>query len=131
MPELRLVEKSDRSPSGCVFCGSQLGPFVDTSVEVIQFWTASGVQSTRTRMYVCVGSTENPGCAVQIGRRTGLMVDKSKMEEMQKYVEDLHSEIASLQATVAQKTVKIGEVGEWLQAQIPAGAVASSGGVYD
>lgn len=110
MPQLSYVEKATRSPTGCIMCGTQAGPFIDCNVPQITFWTAEGNKTVDTWVYVCVGSEENPGCAVQMGRLTGHLVDTFKMYELGQLNHNLNGEVAELRAQLAKKTLKVDDL---------------------
>ena len=110
MPYIDYVTKADRSPSSCMTCGNINGPFVDLKLPEVRFATPNGIQHTEAWCYLCVGSEENPGCAVQVGRMTGLQVDVATLRELQEHCETLNQEIADLRAALAKKTIKVGDV---------------------
>lgn len=112
MPQIRYVEHAERSPSGCFLCGRQTGPFIDCNVPRVQFWTPTGSQIVDTWVYVCVGIEENPGCAVQVARMSGLMVDRSMHDDVLGINSQLNGEIAELRGLLSKKTVTVAELQE-------------------
>lgn len=110
MPHLDFVAQAQRSPSTCICCGNHNGPFIDMKMEMVSIATAIGVQQLSGAAYLCVGNEENPGCAVQIGRLTGVMVDASKLAEMKEHAETLNQEIVELRASLSKKSLKVEDV---------------------
>jgi len=88
-------------------CGTVVGPFIDLDVPFIEVPTSLGILDAEGGTYLCVGDSDNPGCAVQIGRLTGLMVDTSKLNEAQAHSEDLNTEIVTLRAWLAKKNISV------------------------
>jgi hypothetical protein len=93
-------------------CGTTTGPFVDLSVPFIKVATALGVMDAEGGTYLCVGRAETPGCAVQIGRVTGLVVDIAAAEELLVSLSDARSESASLREQMKLKTLTVGDLVE-------------------
>lgn len=110
MPEFRIVQHADRSPSMCVACGANAGPFIDVDISTFSIATPTGwtpiVDGT---VYLCVGTHNNPGCAVQIGRKSGLMADQVVLEEALLENEQLRAEIAELKAIGKKKTISLAD----------------------
>jgi len=61
MPEFRLAERADRSPTRCYFCGDHEGPFIDT-------FTDDNVVGA---VWICAPNEERPGCLGQMARLAG------------------------------------------------------------
>lgn len=110
MPQLNFVEQATRSPTGCLLCGTQKGPFIDCHIPQITFWSATGNQTIDSYVYVCVGSEENPGCSVQMGRITGALVDRGVVADLQDMIEGLNSEVADLRNALLKKQLKVEDV---------------------
>lgn len=110
MPEFRIVQHADRSPSMCVACGANTGPFIDVDISTFSIATPTGwtpiVDGT---VYLCVGTRENPGCAVQIGRKSGHLADALLLEDAQLENEQLHAEVAELKAIGKKKTISLAD----------------------
>jgi len=96
-------------------CGTNAGPLIDFDIPFIKVPTAVGIMDANGGLYLCVGTVENPGCAVQVGRMTGMMVDTSKLEELQAHVENLNTEITELTALLSKKTLTVGDVVDTLR----------------
>lgn len=110
MPQLSYTEEARRSPTGCILCGTQKGPFIDCNVPQITFWHATGNKTVETWVYVCVGSPENPGCAVQMGRLTGALIDRTVIGELQEMIGNLNQEVAELRNALSKKSLKVSDV---------------------
>jgi hypothetical protein len=91
-------------------CGATTGPFVDLQVPFVKVPTAIGILDAEGGVYLCVGTPENPGCAVGIGRLTGQLVDITKIKEMHDVNETLNQEIAGLRGALSKKTLHIGDL---------------------
>ena len=115
MSQFNLVLQPSGSPSCCLACGGAVGPFIDLQLPFVKVPTAIGVLDSEGPVHLCVGTVENPGCVVQMGRMSGLMVDVSTLAELQEHVRELNAEIAELHATLAKKTLKVEDVIQSMQ----------------
>ena len=108
MGQFIYTQQATRSPGVCMACGNVNGPFVDLSIPFIKVPTAIGVLDAESGVYLCVGSEINPGCAVGIGRLTGLMVDTVKLAEAHGVIGELNEEVAELRKQLSAKaSVKV------------------------
>ena len=107
MGQFNFVQTTNRSPGCCMACGAAVGPFIDLSIPFIKVQTALGVMDTEAGVYLCAGTAGNPGCAVHIGRLTGVMVDTVKLEEAHEVIRELNDEVAELRKQLAGKSVKV------------------------
>ncbi len=107
MGQFQYVQQAQRSPGYCMCCGAVVGPFIDLSVPFVKVPTAIGILDAEGGVYLCVGTADNPGCAVQIGRLTGMVVDTAKLDEAVAHAETLNTEIASLRGAIAKKSVTV------------------------
>lgn len=112
MSQMRVVEKAERSPSCCAVCGGNNAPFVDLQLISFRVNTPVGVQEIEGTVYLCVGTPENPGCAVQVGRLSGQLADVSTVAEMQEQLDSLEAQLAKMTTTLKTKTIKLGELEE-------------------
>lgn len=120
MGQFTYVQEANRSPGYCMCCGEVNGPFIDLSLPFVKVASAIGVIDAEAQSYLCVGNAERPGCAVQIGRLTGLTVDTAKMDELHEVAQSLNQEIAELRAALSKKQVTVGDL---VSAGVIAGAV--------
>lgn len=112
MPQFKRAEKAERSPSFCVACGGNNAPFIDLSLISFQVGSANGLVEIPGNIYLCVGTPENPGCAVQIGRLTGQLVDIGTVAEMQQLIDTQQQHLAEANASLRKKTVTVGELAD-------------------
>lgn len=110
MSAFNLVQQPSGSPACCLACGGVGGPFIDLQLPFVKVPTAIGVLDSEGPVQLCVGTVENPGCVVQMGRMSGLMVDTVILVEMQEHVKALNTEVAELQGALGKKTVKVEDV---------------------
>jgi len=110
MSQFKIVQAADRSPSCCMVCGRNDGPFIDFDVPFIKVPTAIGVLDSNGGLYLCVGNDNNPGCAVQVGRMSGQMVDFTELVAMEAHALTLADKLAEANALLKKKTVTVGEV---------------------
>lgn len=110
MSAFNLVQQPSGSPSFCLACGGSRGPFIDLQLPFVKVPTAIGVLDADGSVYLCVGTDENPGCAVQIGRMSGLMVDTSILHDLQRINEQHREEIAELRGLLSKKSLTVGDV---------------------
>ena len=110
MPDMRLVQTADRSPTQCAACGTNKGPFIDMDVTTFSVATPTGwtpiVDGT---IYLCVGIPENPGCAVQIGRKTGMLVDRIEYEDAINTIQGYEAENRELRAISKKKSITLAD----------------------
>lgn len=64
---------AEHVPQGCFLCGSHNAPYLDTQLADPTIQTADGPKTVIGRVAICIGTDERPGCAVQIGRTSGLV----------------------------------------------------------
>lgn len=107
MAEARMVQHAERSPSACVACGTNKGPFIDLDVSIFKLPTATGMMDVDGALYLCIGTPANPGCVVQIARKTGLMIDVELYEEKREEIDHLSQRIADLEALMTKKTIRL------------------------
>lgn len=72
MPNLRLVEQPDRSPTRCFVCHGHEGPFIDCLVDEMEVSLGGQIALAPVAAYICVRNEENPGCLPQMARLAGV-----------------------------------------------------------
>lgn len=110
MAEMRVAAAAERSPSVCVACGGNNAPFVDLQIMEFKVNSPAGVVDVAGHLYLCVGSPERPGCAVQIGRLTGQLVDLVELQEAQRQLKNKDDRIGDLEQALKGRSVKIGDL---------------------
>lgn len=90
MPEFRLVQNPDRSPTACAFCGDFVGPFIDTSVTIEGY---GGI-------FICAANERRSGCLTQMGNLAG-MTSATEKFDMYEQLNSLEAEISELEQQVA------------------------------
>lgn len=114
MADLTLTTEPKSPFNGCLLCGSHGPEFVDAHFEQPSVSTPYGLQTLPVRVYLCVGTEENPGCAVQIGRLAGLdRVAGSEIERLRRLTSELARE---RDEALAQRVVPVPELLEAIRA---------------
>mgnify|MGYP003580047521 CR=1 FL=1 len=70
MPELRIIEFAELSPTNCAICSGTNGPFLDTARDIQGYG----------RIHLCVGTEDRPGCLIQAVRLLGVADQALKNE---------------------------------------------------
>jgi len=107
MPQFNFCQTATRAPGICMACGTPVGPFIDLSLTFVKVPTALGVMDAEGVNYLCVGTVENPGCAVHIGTMTGKVVEAVAYEQLREHAGMLNQEIAELRGALSKKTVSV------------------------
>ena len=107
MSEFRAVSEAQHSPTICAFCGTHVGPFIDTQFELLAFG----------RVYVCMANDERSGCVRQMARFDG-MADVELLDLALAEVASTKAEIDQLQAEIRDnRVVPMSEVLDELRRQ--------------
>lgn len=72
MPELRIIEHAELSPTMCAICSGTNGPFLDTARDIQGYG----------RVHLCVGTEDRPGCLIQAVRLLGV-ADAALLHELE------------------------------------------------
>jgi len=102
MPEFRLVQRPEFSPTSCLLCGDHVGPFVDT------FFDLEGYG----HLYICAANEHRSGCITQMAELTGMAPAREK-QDLYDELNSLEGEVAELEEQVAA-FVKLKELREFL-----------------
>lgn len=93
MPQLRLVQYPQRSPTKCLLCHSGGGPFIDCDTEILGYgW-----------VYLCAPNEQSSGCVAQMANLFGMLnpADRMRLEEelnhAQKSIRELEETVAALE----------------------------------
>ena len=108
MAEFRLVANAERSPTMCAACGTNKGPFIDLDVTTFSIATPTGwTPIVDGSIYLCVGIPENPGCAVQIGRGTKMLVDRTDYDQALAELGAVVDELSETRKIAKKKTISL------------------------
>lgn len=72
MPELRIINHAELTPTMCAVCSGTNGPFLDTARDIQGYG----------RVHICVGDESRPGCLIQAVRLLGV-ADQALLHELQ------------------------------------------------
>lgn len=92
MAEFHFTERANMSPTVCWFCNGHEGPFVDAMME----------DQLRRRVYICIRTPENPGCALQIAREAGGLDPRQRL--------DLENKLSNAHRVNDELTTKVAEL---------------------
>lgn len=100
MPEFNVTAHSDRSPSGCFWCQSHGGPFVDLQLSDTPVYTEAGIRNFSGAVYLCFT------CVRQIARATGDFADPKELAEAKAELQRMSLKLAQMELDVESAEAK-------------------------